>query len=130
MPVGRLRLCLGVGDAEVDRRVLSRGARLCSLAQRGYVVDPTHAAVAAGRRQRGVAAAARHVEHALPGTGIEGLHQPFAHGHHLASDLVEVALRPRLLLPRGHRTEIDSLRFRHDLPPQIRLHERSEQPCW
>ncbi len=68
--VGRERQLLGVTLQKVDRQPFRGRALAATLQKRRHVVQPDHATEAVRRRQRGVAVAARDIEHFRAGVEL------------------------------------------------------------
>jgi hypothetical protein len=118
----RTRQVFGIALAERHRQPLGRRACPPKREHQGGVVDADHVAPAAGRGQRRIATACRHIQDVLPRMHIDGLTEQLAHEHQIRADPQVIALRPCLLL-----AGLDGGEINHALLPP-RLEHRVRRP--
>ena len=94
--------------------MIGSGPSACSVEERTDVVGRSYLRATSSRGEGGVAVAGRDVEHAFAGRDVDGFAQHFADDLQARADHGVVAGRPRALLTRFDRVEVDGGRRGHD----------------
>ena len=105
---------LGVGLAHVERKPSAAARTRARSSSPAHVVGRGDGCAAAGRGQCGVAVAGGDVEHPLAGADVDGLAQRLAGDLQRGADDRVVTGRPRRLLLRLDRVEVDDCRGHRD----------------